>query len=293
MSNLKYFNSISQMKRIETIRQSKLLVLACSNLDQEIIPKLYSHLKLIGHVKHLDVLIHSRGGVVNAARRIALLLRKFTDKLSFIVPYYCESSGTILALSADEIISGDMAIFSPIDPHLSGSSGGGGESTLSFLDIKQFGDMCERWFGVDAAKANEEQVSLLCNSIFPPTLTAFYRITQEAEQIADELLSNQLTNVGIRKKVIGKLMHGYNSHHYAITTDEMYDMGLNIIRDGEVEDLAWVISEEIQATVGGSLRHSVDDPWVDTMILSSEKGYVRYNQPDGLAPRWNQLEVNE
>lgn len=292
MSNLKPFNSISQIQRIERIRQRKLLVLACSNIDQDIIPKLYSHLKLVGHVKQLDVLIHCRGGVINAARRIALLLRKFTDKLSFIVPYYCESSGTILALSADEIISGDMAIFSPIDPHLSGSSGGGDESTLSFLDIKRFGNMCEEWFGIDATKANEEQVSLLCNSIFPPTLTAFYRITQEAEQIADELLNYQINDVDIRKKVIGKLMHGYNSHHYAITTEEMHEMGLNISRDEEVEDLAWLISEEIQTIVGGALRHSLEEPWVDTMILTSEKGYVRYSQPDGFAPRWKQIEVN-
>jgi len=293
MSKLVIFSNLSQLKKIEELRHSRVLILAASNIDFELLPGLYSQLTRMGKVETLDVIIQCRGGVVNAARRIALLLRKFTKRLNFIVPYHCESAGTILALSADEILAGDLAIFSPIDPHLHGSVGDGGTSALSCLDIKQFGAMCQDWFGVDAAEANAEQVSVLCNSIFPPTLTAFYRTSIETQKIAEELLAYQLPEASSnhRAKIVNHLMYNYHSHHYAITAEQLQQLGLNCVRNNEVEDLAWEISSEIQAAVGGGVRESLEDCWADALLLSRESGQVRYNPGNGLMPQWRPVEV--
>ncbi len=83
-------NLTKQIIDIESLRDSKVLVLSASNLELEILPQLYDQLLTMGKVKRLDVVLQSRGGIVNAARRIALLLRQFTEHLCFIVPYYCE-----------------------------------------------------------------------------------------------------------------------------------------------------------------------------------------------------------
>lgn len=283
---------LQHIKKIESLRNSRVLILAASHLDNELLPALKNQLDAIGKVDTLDVLIHSRGGVVNAARRIALLLRKYALAVNFIVPYYCESSGTILALSGNEIIAGDLAMFTPIDPHLHGGVGDG-NSALSCLDIKQFGQMCEEWFGVDPEQANAEQVSLLCNSIFPPTLTAFYRTARETQAIAEELLSYQLSSdePHVRSKIVEHLMYEYHSHHYAITKEEMSDLGLNCQSNNDVEQLAWEISVTIQSVIGGGVRQSIDEPYSDALIISKESSQIRSNPGNGLLPQWGTLEL--
>ena len=278
------------IEQIEILRNSKVLVLTASNLDMEILPTLYQHLMQVGKVERLDVVLQSKGGVVNAARRIALLLRDFTEHLSFIVPYYCESSATILSLSADEIIAGQMAIFSPIDPHLQGGEGDTRDSysALSCMDIKKFGQMSEDWFGLNKEEVQQEALPLLCQSIFPPTLTTFYRTTLEAQQIGEELLNFQLPHVSPeqRASIIKHLMFDYHSHGYAITREEMHNIGLNMRVEEEVERLAWQLSLVSQQNIGGGLRQSADSPWKDALIASRETISIRENRGGGLMPQW-------
>lgn len=292
MSQKLNFPALAQIKKLETLRNSRVLVFAASSLEIEILPTLYEQLREIGKVERLDVVLQCRGGVVNGARRIALLLRQFTDHLGFIVPHYCESSCTILALAANEIIAGDLAIFSPIDPHLHGSNGGEDDaSTFSCLDIKLFGDMSEDWFGVNSDEARMQSLSLMCNSIFPPTLTAFYRTTLELKQIGEELLKYQLPDKSeeYRQKIINKLMFGYHSHNYAITRYEMEELGLNLRREPEVEQVAWEISKVLQSMVGGGLRQSIDEPWNDVLLASRDSMRIRQRQTGGFIPGWTEV----
>ncbi|MDQ1834844.1 SDH family Clp fold serine proteinase [Massilia scottii] len=282
------------IKEIESLRTSRVLVFAASNLDLEILPALYEQCRGIGRVPRLDVVLQCRGGIVNAARRIALLLRQFTDHLGFIVPYHCESSATILALAADEIIAGDLAMFSPIDPHLHGGTGDdSAASSFSCQDIKMFGAMSEEWFGVSSDEARLQSLGLLCNSIFPPTLTAFYRTTQEVMQIGEELLRFQMPDrtETFRLDVVKELMFGYYSHNYALTREELAKLGLTIRREPEVEERAWAISRALQALVGGGLRESAEAPWNDVLLATRDGGMLREHRSGGFLPRWSQRAV--
>jgi len=76
-------NIARQIEEIEQRRSARLLVFAASNLDIELLPALYDTLREIGRGERLDVLLSCRGGAVTAARRIALLLHDFTDRLAF------------------------------------------------------------------------------------------------------------------------------------------------------------------------------------------------------------------
>lgn len=281
---------LDAIEQIEQQRDSKVIVLCASHLDMEILPALYQQLMQMEKVERLDVVIHSKGGEVNAARRIALLLREFTEHLSFIVPYICESSATILALAADEIVAGQMAIFSPIDPHLHGGEGDISQSysALSFMDIQKFGQMSEEWFGLDKEEVQRESLSLLCQSIFPPTLTTFYRTTLEVKQIGEELLAFQLPHLTAeqRASIVQHLMFDYHSHGYAITRDEMERIGLNIRQNRELESLAWQISTVLQQNIGGGLREGRDSSWNDALIGTTASFAIRENLGDGSLPRW-------
>ncbi|CUI09575.1 hypothetical protein LXA47_06700 [Massilia sp. P8910] len=288
------FAMLAQIKGIESLRRSRVLVLSASDLDMEILPALYEQCRAIGRVPRLDVVLQCRGGIVNAARRIALLLRQFTDHLGVIVPYHCESSATILALAADDIIAGDLAMFSPIDPHLHGGDDDGAASSLSCQDIKMFGAMSEEWFGVSSDEARLQSLGLLCNSIFPPTLTAFYRTTREVMQIGEELLRFQLPGQpeAFRQDVVRQLMFGYHSHNYALTREELEKLGLAIRREPDVEECAWAISKVLQKIVGGGLRESAEAPWNDALLATRDGAMLRKRRSGGFLPRWSELAVS-
>lgn len=276
------------LKEIQQHRDSKAMVLAVSHMDMELLPQLYNQLKSMDNCDNLDVILHGRGGLVNAARRMALLLKKHCNTLTFIVPYYCESATTLLALSGDQIIAGDMAIFTPIDPQLHGNSGDD-SNTLSSLDIKHFPKMSQEWFNLPPKSAGEEALVALCNSIFPPTLTAFYRTTEEVKSIAIELLQLHMgpEKFDLSNQIVDKLLTGYYSHHYAVTAEELAQMGLNCKNEETITDIAWKISQILQNSVGGSLRSHHNEPWFDALIASDSTVALRQHNADGFKPQWN------
>jgi len=286
MPTLTHADLREHIAEIERRRESRVLVMAASHLDYELLPTLYDTCQEIGRVPRLDVVLQGRGGVVNAARRIALFLRSRAERLTFIVPFHCESAATLLTLSGDEILAGELALFSPIDPQLGGVSGG----SYSSLDVKQFGEMAQHWFGIESDSARAESLALLCNSVFPPSLTAFYRTTLELAAIGEELLAFQLPSAepAARRALVQHLMSAYHSHGYAIAPDELARLGLNVRRDEALEPVAWSLSKRLQAAVGGALRDSTEEEWNDALLATRAVLRIRRRRPGGLAPTWHE-----
>ncbi|MBI4336798.1 MAG: hypothetical protein HY683_03075 [Chloroflexi bacterium] len=63
----------------------------------------------------LDVLIHTTGGEPTAAYRLAQVVRNFSKNVTFLVPEFAYSGGTLICLSGNDILLGDCAVLSPID----------------------------------------------------------------------------------------------------------------------------------------------------------------------------------
>ena len=53
-----------------------------------------------------------------ASEQIARALHRHPAKVTVIVPHYAMSGGTMLALSADEILMDDNAVLGPVDPQI-------------------------------------------------------------------------------------------------------------------------------------------------------------------------------
>ena len=66
----------------------------------------------------LDLVLHTPGGLVLAATQIARAIFKHKGKVTVFVPHYAMSGGTLLALSADEIVMCEHAVLGPVDPQL-------------------------------------------------------------------------------------------------------------------------------------------------------------------------------
>jgi ClpP class serine protease len=66
----------------------------------------------------IDLILHTPGGLVLAAEQIARALVDHKGKVSVIVPHYAMSGGTLIALTADEIVMDPNAVLGPIDPQI-------------------------------------------------------------------------------------------------------------------------------------------------------------------------------
>jgi ClpP class serine protease len=66
----------------------------------------------------VDLILHTPGGLVLAVLQIATALRNRKAKVTVFVPHYAMSGGTLIALSADEIVMAEYAVLGPVDPQL-------------------------------------------------------------------------------------------------------------------------------------------------------------------------------
>lgn len=68
--------------------------------------------------KNLDFILETPGGLGEVAEDIVRILREKYETVSIIVPGWAKSAGTIITMSADEILMGSMSALGPIDAQL-------------------------------------------------------------------------------------------------------------------------------------------------------------------------------
>jgi ClpP class serine protease len=66
----------------------------------------------------IEIILHTPGGMVLAAQQIASALADHDGRVTAIVPHYAMSGGTLIAMSADEIVIDAHSALGPVDPQL-------------------------------------------------------------------------------------------------------------------------------------------------------------------------------
>jgi ClpP class serine protease len=66
----------------------------------------------------IEIILHTPGGLVIAASQIAAALADHDGTVTAVVPHYAMSGGTLIALSANEIVIDSHAALGPVDPQL-------------------------------------------------------------------------------------------------------------------------------------------------------------------------------
>jgi hypothetical protein len=292
MSALEKFE-LPELVQLEQLLNGRMLVFAASALDMELLPTLYNTINTLPEDEELYVLLYGRGGEINAARRVAILLKERFKHVHYVIPYYCQSSFTTMALSGNTLFTGPMSCFSPIDTHLQMlTENDDGPNILASEDIKHFSTMAKEWFGLNSTQDSESLFASVVTNIFPTTLTSLYRSIKEQSQIAHELISfNQsVNNEQLRKSIVDTLMFEYHSHSYALTGKNLANIGLNVVEDNKVFSLAWSAVNRITNIIGGQARTSPEDPRNDCLVMTSRVMYVRQNIPHAFSPYWHKKE---
>ncbi len=162
----------------------------------------------------IDFIIHTPGGLVLAAEQIARALKKHKGKVTVFVPHYAMSGGTLIALSADEIVMDENAVLGPLDPQLGPTPAASVLKVVEKKDINEVDD--QTLIMADVAEKAIRQVKNFIKDLLKDKYDE-----KKAEELADKLAS------------------GYWTHDYPITVEEARELGLKISTDvpQEIYDL--------------------------------------------------------
>jgi ClpP class serine protease len=68
--------------------------------------------------KDVDILLHTPGGLVDSVEKFVSVLRLLALKYRVIVPSFAKSGGTLIALTAQQILMGVNSELGPVDPQI-------------------------------------------------------------------------------------------------------------------------------------------------------------------------------
>jgi hypothetical protein len=180
----------------------------------------------------LTLLLHTPGGVTNAAETIvAYLHSKFTD-IEVIVPTYSMSAGTMISLAAGRIIMGRQSQLGPIDPQM--PVGG------RFVSARAVVDQFERAKGEVLAQREAAHVwAPVLQSLGPSLLQEAQNALDYGERMVAQWLEERMFKGQKKRKALAKKTAKHfndatthKSHGRRIDRDEARSHGV-IVEDLE------------------------------------------------------------
>lgn len=151
----------------------------------------------------LEIVLHTPGGLVLPALQIARAIKAHPGRTTVFVPHYAMSGGTLIALSADEVVMSQHAVLGPIDPQI------GGLPAASVLRVKE-----EK--SVDAA----DDYTLILADVGEMAI-------RQLQSAAYELLSGTVSD-NAAMAVAEQLSSGRWTHDYPIIPAHASELGLNV-----------------------------------------------------------------
>lgn len=218
--------------------------------------------------KGLDLILHTPGGQVNATESLVNYLREmFGYDIRVIVPQIAMSAGTMIALSAKEIVMGKESNLGPIDPQL-------GPYSCAAI-IEEFNEAIE---AIKEDPISAQVWGIIINK-YPPTLYGECKKNMElAKDIAINWLKDNMLKDNPNKAddVVKALCNHEDtySHSRHIHMDELKRIGLKIVQlenlnnnsKGNCKDL-----QDCVLTLHHAYMHTLSDANI-SKIIENHKG---------------------
>jgi hypothetical protein len=162
------------------------------------------------------LLLNSFGGGVTSSYKIARMLRDSFDDITVFVPNISASGGTLIALTGNRIVMGDMSNLSPLDVQVTRNR------TLVSVNamLRSFNAMNAFFKNKHETDAPYPWVAM-ANKIDPVEFQEWVDISNCMEQHAREILSHPKSSLKSKTEdIIRWLSTGCPNHSYAITFQE-------------------------------------------------------------------------
>lgn len=154
----------------------------------------------------IDLILHTPGGLVLASEQIAEALLRHEGKVTVFVPHYAMSGGTLIAMSADELVMDQNAVLGPLDPQLGQYPAA---SLVKVMETKPIKDI-------------DDQTVILAD--------VAGKALQQVKVTVKKLLSKHMDDERA-EKTADKLTQGTWTHDYPIDVDQIAGMGINVNTD--------------------------------------------------------------
>ena len=156
--------------------------------------------------KPLEFILHTPGGLMLPALQIARAIKAHPAKTTVFVPHYAMSGGTLIAMSADEIVLSQHAVLGPIDPQI------GGLPAASVVRVAQ----------EKPIQATEDYTLILAD--------VGAMAIRQLQDAAQELLTGTVSpNAAIA--IAEQLTSGRWTHDHPITFAQARELGFNVTQD--------------------------------------------------------------
>ena len=260
---------VQKINKLQKVRNSKVLVYFMSDRRSPInIPGIntaiagepqliiYDHLRKLGQVEQLDLVLHTRGGNVDAVWPLVNLCRAFTKIFCVLVPLRAHSAGTLICLGADEIVLGTASELSPIDPTTTNPfnpvDNKGNPKPISVEDVTSYFRLAKAEDkGVSLTKEENivEIFKLLATQVSPLALGNVTRAHSQIRMIAEKLLALHLdvkTDKAMIESAIKLLVEELYSHTHVIGREEALSyLGEKLVHipSKQEEEALWEVFE--------------------------------------------------
>jgi len=214
----------------------------------------YEHLKHIGKVNKIDLMLHSYGGDVTVPWRLVNLIKQFCTEFNVIIPFFAFSAATLTSMGADSIVMLPAATLGPTDPSYNGPfvpiDGIQQKQPINVEDITSYLDFVKEDLKIESEEGRIESLKILSQSdtrIHPMVLGGSKRTSKLARKYATDLLSLHM-NPTTEKSKINKIVKTFSSdlyqHDHPINREEAKRHGLKIIIENpQTEALIWQLYE--------------------------------------------------
>ena len=170
----------------------------------------------LDRTKGLDLILHTPGGNIAATESIVEYLKAmFNNDIRAIIPQIAMSAGTMIALSAKEIIMGKQSNLGPIDPQYYGYSCAGviDEFKTALKDIQDNPESIQLW-------------QLIIGKYHPTLLGDCQNAVKWAETMATKWLGeNMFKNVSGNIRIIEKIVQFLSSHSKTYSHEKHIHIG--------------------------------------------------------------------
>lgn len=137
---------------------------------------------------NLCLLLETPGGYIETVKRLVDVMRRHYRTVSFVIPDYAYSAGTVLALSGDEIYMDYYSILGPIDPQVPDEAGGTLLPGAGYLaKFRELADDINKARLIDP-KAKQAELSYLIKRFEPAKLFHIEQAIEHGQALIEEWL---------------------------------------------------------------------------------------------------------
>jgi ATP-dependent protease ClpP protease subunit len=219
----------SMIRRIEAEGSARLLCYVsgrAGGIDRDDTAGFMEILHNVRPGQPIDLLLHTRGGDVDAAEKLINLVQATVEgsALRIIIPDFAKSAGTLMALAADTLLMSDSSELGTIDPQIWSTDGRGHEichSVLAYIDAYKR--------HADALKTNPDDpvAKTMLSKLDPTTLRNYEAIVNRARTFAEDQLKRKGRNFS---SIASALLdtNRWPSHGQMVKWQDAREIGLDV-----------------------------------------------------------------